>query len=173
MSSEKAVLRRELLSLRKSLPKATLCYDSLLSIPEFKAAKTVFCYVSAKGEVDTTKLLSDIAKEKVLTVPYCIDTRGNMIAVRTNDVSDLVEGHFGIPEPKNPIEFPKKEIDFVIVPAIAFSKDGYRLGYGKGYYDRFLSDITPYKLGVCKKELLLENLPHDEYDVRVDRILVI
>ena len=169
--NEKAVLRKELLSLRKNLSPATLTMDLLNSYKEFKDAKTVFCYVSYNGEVDTLKLLSYIANEKILTVPYCIDDNGNMIAVKINSTDDLVKGMYGILEPKNPIPFPKEEIDFVIVPGVAFSKDGYRLGYGKGYYDRFLSGISPYKLGIIKKELLLEKLPTNEFDIKMDDVL--
>ena len=173
MSNEKAVLRKELLSLRKTLPKTSLTIDMLNGYKEFRNAKTVFCYVSALGEVDTLSLLSEIPKEKVLTVPYCIDNDGNMIAVEITGSEDLEKGRFGIYEPKRPVPFPKEKIDFVIVPGVAFSKDFYRLGYGKGYYDRFLSDINPFKLGVCKKELFVESLPHNEYDIKMDNILII
>lgn len=172
MSIEKAVLRKELLSLRKNLSPSELSMDKLRSFPEFMRAKTVFCYVSAHGEVDTRDFLGEIAKEKVLTVPYCVDNDGNMICVKINGLSDLCEGRFGILEPKNPVPFSKSEIDFAIVPGVAFSSDGYRLGYGKGYYDRFLSDISPFKLGVCKKELYFEKLPHNEYDIKMDSVLL-
>ena len=172
MSTQKAVLRKELLSLRKTLSPAELTREQLNTYKEFREAKTVFCYVSYNGEVDTLNLLSDIARIKNLVVPYCIDDDGNMIAVKIHSIEDLVKGMYGILEPKNPIPFPKEEIDFVIVPGVAFSKDGYRLGYGKGYYDRFLSGISPYKLGVCKKELFLEKLPHNEYDIKMDDVLV-
>lgn len=173
MSTEKAVLRKELLSLRKSLSPSCLTIDMLNSHREFQNAKTVFCYVSYNGEVETLELLSCIAKEKTLTVPYCIDDNGNMIAVKISGTDDLKKGMYGILEPQNPVPFPKEEIDFVIVPGVAFSKDGYRLGYGKGYYDRFLADINPYKLGICKKELFLEKLPHGEYDIRMDSVLAL
>ena len=171
MITKKAVLRKELLSLRKALSPAELTVDLLNSYKEFRKAKTVFCYVSYNGEVETLNLLSDIARIKTLVVPYCTDDAGNMIAVKINSTDDLKKGMYGILEPKNPVPFPKEAIDFAIVPGVAFSKDGYRLGYGKGYYDRFLSDITPYKLGVCKKELLLEKLPTNEFDIKMDNIL--
>ncbi len=173
MSTEKAVLRKELLSLRKTLPSVQLTVDKLNLYREYRDAKAVFCYVSAHGEVDTIELLSDIAKEKILTVPYCIDNNGNMICVKINGLSDLCEGRFGILEPKFHEPFPKEEIDFAIVPGIAFSCDGYRLGYGKGYYDRFLSNICPFKLGICKKELFFKELPHNELDIKMDYVQTI
>ena len=96
-----------------------------------------------------------------------------MIASEIKSLDELKEGMFGIYEPINPKEFPKSEIDFVIVPGIAFDSDLYRLGYGKGYYDKFLSDISPFKLGICKKELFLERLPHDKYDVKMDKFITL
>lgn len=169
----KTALRRKLLSLRKAIVRKELNYSSLLSFPEFISSKTVFCYVSAHGEVKTRFLLEELLKEKTVVVPYCTDTAGNMICVEIKALDDLREGHFGILEPKKPVPFPKEKIDFAIVPGIAFDKDGYRLGYGKGYYDRFLKDISPFKLGVCQKELFIEALPHESFDVKMDHILTI
>ncbi len=173
INTDKKNLRREFLSLRKTIKASVLSYNELLQNEHFRKAKTVFCYVSAKGEVDTHSLLERIAAEKTLTVPYCMDDYGNMICVKISSLSDLTCGRFGILEPKNPIPFNKKEIDFVIVPGVAFDKEGYRIGYGKGYYDRFLQDISPYKLGVCQKEFYVDSLPHDEYDIKMDKIMAV
>lgn len=173
MVNEKTALRKSLLSLRNSSPRKSLLLSHLERFDEYKDAKTVFCYVSAGSEVDTHDLIKEILPLKRVVVPYCTDKCGNMIAVEIKSFDELKEGFFGIPEPVNPKEFPKEKIDFAIVPAIAFDKDGFRLGYGKGYYDRFLSDINPFKLGICKEELLAESLPHDEYDVKMDSVLII
>lgn len=173
MLDGKKILRKELLSLRNTLPEKELSLSHLEKFAEFKKAQTVFSYVSAGSEVRTLSLIEEMLKEKRVTVPYCTDKEGNMIAVEINSTDELKEGLFGIAEPINPKEFPKEKIDFVIVPGIAFDNDGYRLGYGKGYYDRFLSDINPYKLGICKKEFLIEKLPHDEFDVKMNKVLVI
>ncbi len=173
MKKQKAELRKKFLAVRKNLTASSLSYDMLTEYEEFRNAQTVFCYVSSPYEICTHDLLWQITREKTLTVPYCTDDNGNMIAVKITDLTDLSEGRFGISEPKCPVCFPKENIDFVIVPGIAFSHDMYRLGYGKGYYDRFLSDISPFRLGVCKKELFINSLPHDAYDVKMDKILVL
>lgn len=173
MLNPKTHLRKELLALRKKSKPYDLGIEELKGYPEFIGAEVVFCYVSAHGEVGTKELIKELLREKKVVVPYCTDKEGNMICVRINSLSDLKEGSFGIQEPENPIEFPKENIDFAIVPAIAFDKEGYRLGYGKGYYDKFLKDINPYKLGVCQKEFFRELLPHDEYDVKMDSVLII
>ncbi len=173
MVNEKSALRKKLLSVRNSLPRQEISLSHLEDFEKFKNAKTVFCYVSAGSEVKTQGLIQEMLTKKRVVVPYCTDKCGNMIAVEIKSLDELKEGLFGISEPVTPKEFPKEEIDFVIVPGIAFDKDGYRLGYGKGYYDRFLSDINPFKLGICKKELFADNLPHDEFDVKMNKILVI
>jgi len=172
MDNEKSTLRKELLSLRKSGKCGSICIRMLEKYPEFLKAKTVFCYISAHGEVDTYNLIKELLKTKRVVVPYCVDNDGNMIASEIASLDDLQDGRFGIPEPVSPKEFPKSEIDFVIVPGIAFDEEGYRLGYGKGYYDRFLSDISPYKLGVCQEKFFFKALPHSEYDIKMNKVLI-
>lgn len=169
----KSLFRKELLKRRKELSAPEINFCDLCTFSEFKSSKVILCYVSAHGEVGTHTLIEELLKEKEVVVPYCIDKCGNMIAVKITSPDDLTEGSFGILEPKNPVPFPKDEIDFVIVPGIAFDKDGFRLGYGKGYYDRFLSSISPYKLGVCQKEFFVDTLPHNQYDIQMDSVMVL
>ncbi len=173
MDNKKKALRKELLCLRKSIIPQKLSIKMLEKYPEFVAAKTVFCYVSAHGEVDTYGLIQELLRDKKVLVPYCINEEGDMIACPINSLEDLKEGKFKILEPESPEEFPKEKIDFVIVPGVAFDKNGYRLGYGKGYYDRFLEGITPFKLGVCQREFFLEDIPHGKFDVKMDDIIVL
>lgn len=173
MHNEKAALRKELLSQRKAAPSLSLDINTLSCYDSFVSAKTVFCYISAHGEVETLPLIKELLKEKTVVVPYCTDSEGNMICSQIKSVNDLTEGRFGIPEPKNPKCFPKEKINFSIVPGVAFDKEGYRLGYGKGYYDRFLCGLKTFKLGVCGKEFLLDKIPHNEYDIKMDRILTL
>lgn len=173
MVKEKAALRKELLARRRVASCINLEIDSLYKYEEYKKAEVVFCYVSAHGEVGTHKLIEQLLKEKTVVVPYCTDLSGNMICSKIKSPDDLKDGKFGIPEPKIPSPFPEERIDFVVVPGVAFDKAGFRLGYGKGYYDRFLRGISPFKLGVCQKEFYLDSLPHDEYDVKMDAVFTL
>ena len=173
MDNKKKALRKELLSLRKSIIPKALSMKLLEKYPEFLESRTVFCYISAHGEVATYGIIQELLKDKKVLVPYCINEDGDMIACTIDSLEDIKEGRFKIPEPKSPVEFPKERVDFVIVPGVAFDKNGYRLGYGKGYYDRFLEGITPFKLGVCQREFFLEDVPHGKFDVRMDNVLVI
>ena len=171
MLNSKSSLRKELLALREEVSPCNLTLAQLNAYPEFISAKVVFCYVSAHGEVWTHNLIKELLKIKEVVVPYCTDKEGSMICVKIKSFDDLKVGSFKILEPRGPLAFPKEKIDFAIVPAIAFDADGFRLGYGKGYYDRFLSDISPFKLGVCQKEFFLDLLPHDKYDIKMDSVL--
>lgn len=173
MDNRKKALRKEFLSLRNQITPEKVTVGMLKKYPEYISAQTVFCYISAHGEVDTYSLIEELLKTKTVVVPYCLDTDGNMIASSIKSLGDLKEGKFGIPEPVSPMEFPKSEIDFVIVPGVSFDQNGYRLGYGKGYYDRFLKAISPYKLGVCQKEFFVEDLPHDIHDIKMDSVLIV
>ena len=173
MDNQKMVLRKELLSLRKTIVPQKLDIKMLKQYPAFLKAKSVFCYISAHGEVDTYGLIVDLLKDKNVLVPYCINEEGDMIACPINSLAELKDGKFNIPEPISPTEFSREEIDFVIVPGVAFDKNGYRLGYGKGYYDRFLEGISPFKLGVCQREFFLDDVPHGNLDIKMDDILVI
>ena len=169
--TEKQKLRKELLKIRESLPQKRADYEKLCENPHFKNASVVFCYVSFGSEINTLPLIEHILKEKTLCVPYCTDKDGNMICVKINSLSDLSRGTFGILEPKNIAPFDKSLIDVCLVPGIAFDKSGARIGYGKGYYDRFLNGINAYKIGLCHRELLLDEILSDPHDVKINETL--
>ena len=169
---DKLNLRKECLSIRKNLPFKEADLESVFPDGMYEKVNTVFCYVSAKNEIGTKKIIIQMLEDKkTVCVPLCLDTEGNMICVKIDSLNDLGSGFFGIPEPKSREAFDKTKLDFVITPGVAFSSDGMRLGYGKGYYDRFLADISPYKVGLCHKELLTE-LKSEPHDVKMDRVAV-
>ena len=161
--------RKKCSDIRKGLNKINMD-EEILSLKEFKESETVFIYISFKDEVETHNLIKTALKEKRVVVPYCVDNNGHMIACEIESFSDLVPGSFGILEPKNPKEFEGK-IDFALVPGLGFSESGYRIGYGKGYYDRFLNGKSIYKVGICHKELFFDEIPHDDFDIKLDKII--
>ena len=90
-----------------------------------------------------------------------------------NSFNDMVSGSFGIREPDTEkcVEVTDFSASLCVVPAIAFDKRKYRLGYGKGYYDRFLKNYAYKSVGVCYNNLVVDELPADEYDIPVDIII--
>ena len=110
----------------------------ILQEETFKEVSSIFCYVSMKYEPDTRELMADILKAgKKLLVPRCIGN-GIMEAVEISSTDELLPGKYGIPEP--PKEKPSADpdsIDLMIIPALTVNPNGYRIGKGKGYYDRF------------------------------------
>lgn len=172
----KKELRKKYLDLRNKIEKKSekILIDLLKEKEVFKNAKTIFCYVSAGGEPETDLLLDYILKSgKTLAVPKCLDKKGNMEAVEIKSLDDISEGFFGIREPKEGRFLDKEEIDLCIVPGLSFDREGFRLGYGGGYYDRFLENTNIYTIGVCFKELAVEKLPREENDISVNEVLII
>lgn len=175
IKQEKARLRKEYKAKRdeinngRSVQAAKLVCETL----EYKNAKSVFCYVSFKSEISTKILAEQILKDKkALLVPRTFE-QGKMEAVRIYSLSDLVLSKFGIPEPKPEFLSKNEKIDLAIVPGLAFDKSGARLGYGGGYYDRFLKNNKIFSIGLCHKELLAEKLPKEDFDVCCSKICAV
>lgn len=172
--SQKNELRRELLKRRCEVnnPDAERAvFEKIIKEEAYLSAEVIFCYVSYGTEVGTRNLIREILRVgKTLVVPKCIDDKGHMIGVEIKSEDELKCGMYAIPEPEGE-EFDKKKIDLAIVPGVAFDREGFRLGYGKGYYDRFLKGISAKTIGICHKELLFDKLPRGEYDIPVDKVI--
>ena len=130
-------------------------------------------YASFRGEVETHALIKNLLKEKKRVVlPLCNSEDCTMTAREISDFSDLKSGAYGILEPDETMKIiPKNEIDFIIVPGCVFSKNGHRIGYGKGYYDRFLNGICAKTCGLSYNFCLLDEIPHEETDVPLNMII--
>lgn len=133
----------------------------------FEHAQTVFVYCSTADEIDTYKIISAcIERGKSVCVPRCEEQRGIMTARRIHSVSDLVLGKYGISEPMDISEIVSPDaIDLCIVPCLAADERGFRLGYGGGYYDRFLSNVRGQIVALCAEERLFRYLPSEIFDI--------
>ena len=108
---------------------------------------------------------------KIVVLPVVLDDTRMEVRIY-NDANDLKEGAYGISEPAGKRYDEIENIEVAIVPGMAFDKDGHRLGRGKGYYDRFLSQIPYiYKIGVCFGFQLLDNVPSAEYDIIMNEVV--
>ncbi len=133
----------------------------------------VFSYLSFANEVDTHQIICQLLEWGVtVSVPVCDIHTCTMTASQITDFSHCSPNSYGILEPQT-IVVPDSPFDAVLVPGVVFSKAGHRIGFGKGYYDRFLSSMAnhPYKIGLCYDWQLTETLPHEPHDVSMDLIL--
>ena len=147
-------------------------YRNITELTEYKGARTIFCYVGARLEVDTMLILKDILqKGKTLAVPKCIG-QGIMVACQIKSLTELQSGKYGILEPDNGcIKIEPAVIDLGIIPCQTCGSDGRRLGHGGGYYDRYLGRVNFMKVALCRSKLLKENIPMGEYDVKMDVVI--
>ena len=145
-------------------------YQSLIESEVFKKAKTLFVFVSTDREVDTHPFIKEALRQKKrVCVPKSYDD-GIMKAYLIHSFSDLKLGRYQILEPITDLEVNPKEMDLIIVPCCSASMDGKRLGYGKGYYDRYLIQTDAMKLVLCRQALIRSDIPIDSYDQRMDFI---
>lgn len=146
-----------------------------LSLPEYKNCRTLLCYVSTDREIDTKKLITQaISDGKTVAVPYCIDGTRNMDFYRISSIDDLVPRTFGVlePVPEKSGRIEEFSSAVCVLPGLAYDLMGFRLGYGGGYYDRFLSrEFTGRTIGLCYSECTLARIRHGRFDVACDLLV--
>jgi len=147
--------------------KSKTIQEFVIKSKEFESAKVVGTYYALGSEV-TTELIIKRATilSKKIALPRVEEHK--ITFYELSSTKSLIRGRFGILEPQ-PYE-QMNDIDILIVPGIAFDKKGNRLGYGMGFYDRLLSCKRTFSIGLAYSFQLLENLPHDKYDKRLDAI---
>lgn len=182
LQEQKQALRAEMIQRRDSLPqheryaKSALICDRLLELPAMARAGHIFCYVSCKSEVETHSLIRRmLADNRIVSVPWIGHNQKQLIPARIRSIErDLAPGRYGILEPRtdrlSPV--PLDEIDIVIVPGLVFSQTGWRIGYGGGYYDRFLRSSGKTACGLAFELQIVPDLPHDPgRDARLDSVV--
>ena len=168
---DKAALRTRMRMVRDMvddhLMRSVQLWAKVAELPEYRRATSVMAFVGFSGEPDTDPLFARLTVEgKRLLLPR-VETTGIVPADRD---WPLVASKFGVQEPTGPA-VDVGEIDFVIVPGLAFTVAGDRLGYGQGYYDRFLPTVSAPNAGVCFADQLVDEMPVTEHDVRVDAVI--
>ncbi|MBQ2676051.1 MAG: 5-formyltetrahydrofolate cyclo-ligase [Clostridia bacterium] len=144
------------------------------SLYKYKEAKTVVTYVSTAIEVDTRELINHALRNgKRVAVPRCVPDTREMEFFYINSLDELEKGSFSVDEP-NPDKH-EKVTDFkgsiCFVPGLCFDKRGYRLGYGKGYYDRFLSGYEGTTVGLCYSNCIRHSLIYGKFDRKSDIVI--
>lgn len=179
-AEEKRLVRRNYRALRRSIPAEKRARDSekaanrLFMLDFYRKSDKILVYVSVEEEMDTFPILRRALLDgKRLYVPRC-DTvnRGIMRFHRIQDPErDLSPGMYGIPEPAASAPVDDGGGGLCVVPGLAFTADGVRLGYGGGYYDRFLESFTGFSVGLCYGEQLAAQLPCSRQDRPVQAVL--
>lgn len=173
----KSIKRRELRALRASLEnKAELSIiieENFINSDLYKNADELLLYYSVADEVSTDIIFSKALEDgKRIAFPVCIDGHGIMQFFYVEQENDLAEGMYGIRAPKQGCKkFIGSDNAVCVVPGLAFDKSGNRIGYGKGYYDRFLESFTGLSVGLCYDKMLCDFLPTDPFDKNVSYLI--
>ncbi|RZA13807.1 MAG: 5-formyltetrahydrofolate cyclo-ligase [Proteobacteria bacterium] len=127
-------------------------------------------YKSFRNEVDVSSLM-ELLPSKAFYFPKTNLGDGSMEFIRYDASKPFVKNRWGVEEPDAGEPLVSGAQTLIIVPALAFDKDGHRLGYGKGFYDRFLSSFTATTIGVCFSEFFFESLPSEAHDRVVNHVV--
>jgi len=177
MKREKKILRRKIQKRKQQYNEdqlKTIGQDAMAQLektPEFKAAKTIFIYWSLPDEVPTHELIEKYRKEKRFILPRVV---GDYLELREfTGIESLEQGNsFGIQEPTGIIFSDLSSIDLVVVPGLAFTRNGHRLGRGGGYYDRTLPYLeNAAKIGVAFPFQMVARVPFDTHDIPLDKVI--
>jgi 5-formyltetrahydrofolate cyclo-ligase len=167
--------KRELLTKEEREKLDNAIFEKIVNSKEYKESKNIFIFVSYDTEIDTHRIIKQALKdEKVLCVPRVISKEEGMIIAQIKNFEELEPGAYGILEPKdNKFQVDETIIDVAYLPGLAFDKIGGRVGYGGGFYDRFLrkSRKDCKKIGLAYSFQVLENVPMEKDDEYIDGII--
>lgn len=176
----KSELRQKYRSLRQAMPqeikaqKDAAIASQVRRLWQYQRNSVLLIYVSTSIEVDTFRIIRQAIDDgKRVAVPRCVPNTRDMEFYYIRSTDELEPGMFGVLEPiPNPDRL-YKESDggLCIVPAFSYDWRGYRLGYGKGYYDRFLSRFEGNMVGICYSECVQRSLPHGRFDRPVELLV--
>ncbi|MBR5377170.1 MAG: 5-formyltetrahydrofolate cyclo-ligase [Lachnospiraceae bacterium] len=166
------IQKRDAIGPEEARRASDLIADRIRSLPEYKDAKDVFLYSSFRSEVYTRDLIADTIKDKGRVYLPKVISRTKMIFVKIDSTDEIKKGFRGIFEPVSSTETDVIP-SLIVVPMVAFDKNGTRLGYGGGYYDRTLPLYKGKCLlaGAAFSAQFHEDIPCDETDIRMDAII--
>lgn len=172
---KKGLIRKKALELRDGMSreerheKSSLIIEKLISMPLYQEADNLLVYVNYKSEVETTGLIEHALKAGKAV--YCPKVEGEEMAFyQITDMGELLDGYRGIKEPKGSreklfVNLNSDEKSVVIMPGSAFDRERNRIGYGKGYYDKYIEKHPElYMVAICFDCQLQEKIPADIYD---------
>jgi 5-formyltetrahydrofolate cyclo-ligase len=162
---------------RQREERSLVIQKKLLSCEDFRTSRTIMTYVSLPTEVDTDMVNREAMRQgKRVVAPYIGPDSNIITAAELTSIDDVEEGPFGIKQPAKGLAkaIPLKEIDLIVVPALAYDKKNMRLGRGKGYYDNFLASedlSSATAIGLAFRFQILNDLPAVSHDRPVTRVI--
>lgn len=162
---------RDSLTQAEVFEKSKIITDELIQSDLFEKSGSLFAYLDVRNEVSTRRLIEHCFKiGKPVYVPVTRDR--DMFFAQLHDFSDLVEAGYGISEPGHPVKAEPDEKSLFIIPGVGFDKCGNRVGYGAGFYDKYLHCRSYMHLvGICFEIQMAAELPKEETDVQMDSVL--
>lgn len=176
--SQKTELRRAIradirsLSVEERTEAACLIATEIERDPHFEAAQTVAVFMPLGDEPPLREAVERWARTKRVVVPK---VEGEQMSFYDFRATQMASGAFGIDEPQSSVLCSPEQIEVMIVPAVGFTREGARMGRGRGYYDRYLGAAEAahiYKIGTCFACQLVDELPTEPHDVAMDRVVV-
>lgn len=173
MNNEKNIIRQKMLIIRKNIinkeDKSQKIVEKIINTQEYQKFRVIAVYMAMTDEVKLNLLIKKaLVDKKIVLIPKIVDKKMYFIKYQIGD--KLAKSTFGVLEPVSNLYY-NNQIDLVITPGLAFNQEGFRLGYGKGYYDRFFINYVGYKIGVCFSEQMLDEIPHNKLDQKVNQVI--
>ena len=173
MDSKKSLrqfAKNERLKITNKEEKEKVILRKLLNHKRIIESNNILVYISMKNEVSTNKLIEELLKlNKNIYVPKIINSEMNFY--KFNSFEELKLGKYNILEPTSNIEFINDSNSVIIVPGLLFDKSNNRLGYGGGYYDKYLENKNIYKIGICFSTFIVDKIIVDDYDIKMDEVI--
>ena len=175
VSIQKSALRKHLLEKRDATSAelrdiaSEKIHENLKKNSAFINAQNIACYFPIGSEVDTHDIMLDILQQnKNLLLPRIVND--NLEFYIVENLEKLEKGSFEIMEPKDSCKKAEK-INCVLIPTVGVSTSGVRLGYGSGYYDRFLSSTNAVKISLTYSKQIVKSIPSESHDIKIDWII--
>jgi len=172
---QKAALRKHLLEKRDATSaelreiSSERIHQNLKQITSFTNSQNIACYFPIGSEIDTHNIMLDmLEQDKNLLLPRIVNN--NLEFCIVPNLEKLEKGSFEIMEPRDSCKKAEK-INCVLIPTVGVSKSGVRLGYGKGYYDRFLSSTDAVKISLTYSKQIVKSIPCESHDIKIDWIV--
>lgn len=176
IKEQKKTFRKKIVDLKKTfsetdvLAASDIIFEHIENTKEFNRAIVILVYWSLPDEVHTHFFIDKWFGRKTIVLPLVV---GDQLELRQFTGRDCLKPKppFGIPEPVSSPRVSKEVVDLAIVPGVAFDGSLNRMGRGKGYYDRLLQNSKIFKIGVCFSFQMVDNLPVDGFDVKMDMVV--